>query len=283
MKKNNTYCLMLFCFLTLTTFSQNSCTDLTMNLTLIDLADSTICSGGFHLEIHGGVSPKTITSLNPIPTFPSTITGDLEVENFWVNFCYGTPIGFTVTDGDGCSLTVLDTFKIQPPQNGNLKIIDNTNGPSTCIPIDTLYGSRVDCSIDYNAIDTGYFIGHTPYSDWTSPWNNPAQWILGTWVIQDTVFNWWQEDLAQIVFPQVPGCYIYVGTIYCPYQKSHGYSGVRIISMDNFSSAELGELTENEKTIVKITDIMGRECELDAGELRIVLYSDGTISKVISQ
>ncbi len=43
------------------------------------------------------------------------------------------------------------------------------------------------------------------------------------------------------------------------------------------------ELTFNEKTIVKITDILGRECEMDAGELRIVLYSDGTISKVISE
>ncbi len=46
---------------------------------------------------------------------------------------------------------------------------------------------------------------------------------------------------------------------------------------------DLEELTNNEKSIVKITDIMGRECLLDAGELRIVLYSDGTISKVISQ
>ncbi len=43
------------------------------------------------------------------------------------------------------------------------------------------------------------------------------------------------------------------------------------------------ELTNNEKTIVKITDILGRECEMDAGELRIVLYRDGSISKVISQ
>jgi hypothetical protein len=43
------------------------------------------------------------------------------------------------------------------------------------------------------------------------------------------------------------------------------------------------ELTFNEKTIVKITDIMGRECELESGKLRIVLYSDGSISKIISQ
>jgi hypothetical protein len=45
---------------------------------------------------------------------------------------------------------------------------------------------------------------------------------------------------------------------------------------------DLEELTNNEKSIVKITDILGRECEMDAGELRIVLYSDGTMKKVIS-
>jgi len=43
------------------------------------------------------------------------------------------------------------------------------------------------------------------------------------------------------------------------------------------------ELINNEKTIIKVTDIMGRECELETGELRIVLYSDGSISKIISQ
>jgi hypothetical protein len=45
---------------------------------------------------------------------------------------------------------------------------------------------------------------------------------------------------------------------------------------------DVEELTNNEKTIVKITDILGRECEMDAGELRIVLYSDGTMKKVIA-
>lgn len=43
------------------------------------------------------------------------------------------------------------------------------------------------------------------------------------------------------------------------------------------------ELSSSEKTIVKITDITGRECAFEAGELRIVHYSDGSISKVISQ
>ncbi len=85
-----------------------------------------------------------------------------------------------------------------------------------------------------------------------------------------------------------PGKYVVVQTdsIGCTFGESatiNWFTGPGMPWIPYWYHAETEELTNNEKTIVKITDIMGRECELESGELRIVLYSDGSISKVISQ
>jgi hypothetical protein len=85
-----------------------------------------------------------------------------------------------------------------------------------------------------------------------------------------------------------PGKYVVVQTdsIGCAFGESatiNWFTGPGMPWLPYWYHAETEELTNNEKTIVKITDIMGRECELETGELRIVLYSDGSISKIISQ
>lgn len=78
------------------------------------------------------------------------------------------------------------------------------------------------------------------------------------------------------------GCYLIRVKVYC-YDRPQIYNAFIFNTAQYIGFAGVEELNViNEKTIVKITDIMGRECELVASELRIVLYNDGTIKKVIA-
>ena len=75
-------------------------------------------------------------------------------------------------------------------------------------------------------------------------------------------------------FPQ-SGCYRYDVTLACP------TGNVTILTSTYYvSTVGIEELSIN-KTVTKITDIMGRECLVEDNKLLIYHYSDGTTQKMI--
>jgi hypothetical protein len=59
------------------------------------------------------------------------------------------------------------------------------------------------------------------------------------------------------------------------------YKTIVINQTESIGFAGIEELTQLEKTIVKITDMLGRECKPESGELHIIRYSDGSTEKSI--
>lgn len=147
------------------------------------------------------------------------------------------------------------------------------NGPSCVNPVSWFFNDDEDCNLDYNAIDTAY-LSNVLVSTTSGT-------ILTYWNIVDTLGNIDTLGFLNPFFGSVIGCYDFTLILYCS-QKSLDYKTLEIrqgFQVDSFVGIE--ELTPNDKTIVKITDILGRECKPEEGELHIIRYSDGSIEKVI--
>jgi len=175
------------------------------------------------------------------------------------NLCAGTyTITYNTTDGipKFVGFSITNTFDWHPCGGYGISI---SNYPPEVIEC---YGSL---SADPALMMCGNLDGNPPFS---YLWSNGAT----------------TSDITYLC----PGEYIVVQTdsIGCAIGMSatiDWFTGPGMPWIPYWYHLETQELSENDKTIIKVTDIMGRECELETGELRIVLYSDGSISKIISQ
>jgi hypothetical protein len=86
-----------------------------------------------------------------------------------------------------------------------------------------------------------------------------------------------------VYYPMIDstGCYDFQLTVYC-YNKTSGYKTIIINQNEYIGFAGADELAQSEKTIVKVTDMLGRSSEIKDGIVSIVHYSDGTIKKVFT-
>ena len=224
---------------------------------------------GFPILVSECTGHLTVTTLpgNSIPPY-TYLWSNGATTNEIMNLCPGK-YQVTEFDNSGCAFSFATTVY----QLDTITIA----GGSCPDPIDTLYGLIDDCSIDFGAIDTAYL------SSVLLPSAPGDTTITALWTVVDTTgFITNTTSYFSSSF-NLTGCYYFDFWIVC-YNKTMNTHRLHIkqgFYVDQYSVID--ELINSEKTIVRITDITGRECAFEAGELRIVLYSDGSISKVISQ
>ncbi len=121
--------------------------------------------------------------------------------------------------------------------------------------------------------------------DCDSIWGTHLFWVNFPVNPQDSIETWWDIYFYNIVvepisimfppftFPQ-SGCYRYDVALACP------TGNITILTSTYYvSTVGIEELSIN-KTITKITDIMGKECLPETNKLLIYHYSDNTTQKV---
>jgi hypothetical protein len=235
----------------------NPCLNFTGFTTPANSVDSTTCDGIITATVTGGTSPYTYLWSNGSTSFeiPYLCPGQY--------CCY-------VTDANGCNLTLCDTIGVQSPNFGDTLIISNAG---TCnSPVATLFNSIEDCNLDYNAIDSAYI------NSVILPTNPLDSNIICLWNIVDT------NGVALVyttLFPNVltTGCYNFQLTLYC-YQKSMNYKTVIVNDSYYIGFSNINELSMNQRKLIKVIDMMGRETKLESNQFLIKCYSDGTTERV---
>jgi hypothetical protein len=153
---------------------------------------------------------------------------------------------------------------------GDTLVINNTG---TCnSPIGNFTTTIEDCNINFNTIDTAYMTINGLI-------NSGLDSILCVWYVIDTTGTY-QTYMVNYPMIDSTGCYNFQLVVYC-YTKSMDYKTIVINQTESIGFAGIEELTQLEKTIVKITDMLGRECKPESGELHIIRYSDGSTEKSI--
>ncbi len=144
-------------------------------------------------------------------------------------------------------------------------IIDTLNCPGATITLTQIVPTNIDCD---------------------SIWGTHLFWVNFPANPADSIETWWDVYFYNIVmepisimfppftFPQ-SGCYRYDVALACP------TGNVTILTSTYYvSTVGIEELTLDRK-VVKITDIMGRECLPEPNKLLIYHYSDGTTDKIM--
>ena len=143
-------------------------------------------------------------------------------------------------------------------------IIDTLNCPGATTTLTQIVPTNIDCD---------------------SIWGTHLFWVNFPANPQDSIETWWDIYFYNIVvepisimfppfsFPQ-SGCYRYDVALACP------TGNITILTSTYYvSTVGLEELSIN-KTITKITDMMGKECLPETNKLLIYHYSDNTTQKV---
>ena len=143
-------------------------------------------------------------------------------------------------------------------------IIDTLNCPGATTTLTQIVPTNIDCD---------------------SIWGTHLFWVNFPANPQDSIETWWDIYFYNIVvepisimfppfsFPQ-SGCYRYDVALACP------TGNITILTSTYYvSTVGLEELSIN-KTVTKITDIMGKECLPEPNKLLIYHYSDNTTQKV---
>jgi hypothetical protein len=247
----------------------NTPTTLTFNITsgtfnpclnfggYITTIDSTINDGSMTANVINGTAPYTYqwSNGNMLQTINNLPVGGY--------CCY-------VMDANGCNTTLCDSIVTQSINFGDTLVLNSTG---TCnSPIGNFTTTIEDCNINFNTIDTAYMTINGLI-------NSGLDSILCVWYVIDTTGTY-QTYMVNYPMIDSTGCYNFQLVVYC-YTKSMDYKTIVINQTESIGFAGIEELTQLEKTIVKITDMLGRECKPESGELHIIRYSDGSTEKVI--
>jgi hypothetical protein len=143
-------------------------------------------------------------------------------------------------------------------------IIDTLNCPGATTTLTQIVPTNVDCD---------------------SIWGTHLFWVNFPANTQDSIETWWDiyfynivVEPISIMFPPFTftqsGCYRYDVALACP------TGNITILTSTYYvSTVGIEELSIN-KTITKITDIMGKECLPETNKLLIYHYSDNSTQKV---
>jgi hypothetical protein len=221
--------------------------------------DSTTCDGIITTTVVGGTSPYTYLWSNG-----STTTQTIG------NLCPGSYCCY-VTDANGCNLTLCDTIGVQSPNYGDTLII---NGNNCQFPQGNVISTLEYCSFNYNAVDSAYLA-------YVQLPTNPLDSNMAlNWVFVDTLG---QMTFLTTVAPlvNISGCYEFTLILYC-YQKSLNIKTIIVNDADAIFLSESGidELSINQRKLIKVIDMMGRETTLESNQFLIKCYSDGTTERV---
>jgi hypothetical protein len=152
---------------------------------------------------------------------------------------------------------------------GDTLVITNTG---TCTnPLTTFNILTEDCTINFNTIDTAYMTIDNFI-------NSGLDSILCVWYVIDTTGTY-QTYMVNYPMIDSTGCYNFQLVVYC-YNKSMNYKTIIINQTENIGFAGINELSMNQRKLIKIIDMMGRETKLEPNKVLIKCYSDGTTEKV---
>jgi hypothetical protein len=220
----------------------------------ITTVDSTINDGSMTVNIINGTAPYTYqwSNGNMLQTINNLPVGGY--------CCY-------VMDANGCNTTLCDSIVTQ--STGDTLVINNTG---TCNnPLTTFTTTIEDCTINYNTVDSAYMTINSLI-------NSGLDSILCVWYIIDTTGTY---QTHMVYYPMIDstGCYNFQLVLYC-YNKSMNYKTMVINQTENLGFAGINELSMNQRKLIKIIDMMGRDSKLEPNKLLIKCYSDGTTEKV---
>lgn len=239
----------------------NPCLNFTGFLTTTNSVDSTTCDGTITATIANGTAPYTYSWSNGVTT---QTTNSLCPGGYC---CY-------VVDANGCSLQLCDTVGVQSPNYGDTLVFNNLGTCNSGSALDTASVSIEDCTLDYNAVDSAYLFSIVPQSGVLDS-------LYAIWNITDTLGITWAYPVTYYnpngftLF----GCYNFQLVVYC-LQKSMNYKTIIINSPEFIGWDGIDELGYNEKKLVRIIDLMGRNTNPVSGTLLIYQYSNGTSEKV---
>jgi hypothetical protein len=125
-----------------------------------------------------------------------------------------------------------------------------------------------NCNYDFDAIDTA-FLSYVVLP------NNPMGNMAMHWEFLDTTGA--PTEFVTYDYPFITdGCYQFTLTVFCP-QDTIGINTVVVHDAHAvWVSWGLDEITQTEKTLVKVIDIMGRETIPTTNKPLIYVYSNGT-------
>jgi hypothetical protein len=143
-------------------------------------------------------------------------------------------------------------------------IIDTLNCPSASVTLTQIVPTNVDCD---------------------SIWGTHLFWVNFPANPADSIETWWDIYFYNIVvepisimfppfaFPQ-SGCYRYDVALACP------TGNVTILTSTYYvSTLGIEELANNQRKLIKVIDLMGRETEIQPNKTLIKCYSDGTTER----
>ena len=223
-------------------------------LTTTNATDSTSCDGIATATITNGTAPYTY--LWCVGTTIQTQTSNI--------LCPGLACCYVI-DANGCSITLTDTIGVQTPNYGDTLVVTNTGMCSD--PTSVLSLMVEDCNLNFNLIDSAYI------TNITTPINSLDS-VMVLWTIVDT--NGVNVSQYQMYnFIPTTGCYNFQLVIYC-YQKSMNYKTIVINENRYVGFSGINELTLNNRELIRVVDMMGRETKITNNQPLIYVYSDGT-------
>jgi hypothetical protein len=173
-----------------------------------------------------------------------------------------------IIDANYCATDNLCIDLMSPTPNGDTLII---NGGSSCLPaLTSLEVVIEDCLLDYNAVDTAYITNIILPS-------NPLDSTLCTWNVVDTngiIYNY------SVYYTYMnSACYELQLQLYC-YLKSSNVKTLILSQGMYLGYAGMNAPLENEKQLLRVVDLLGRETTIESNKLLFYIYSDGSIEKV---
>jgi hypothetical protein len=237
---------------TITAGTFNPCLNFGGFLTPTNSNDSLSCNGIVTASITNGTGPYTYQWSNGATT--PTIN-NLCPDQYC---CY-------VADANGCTATLCDTVGVQSPNYGDTLYL--TTAGSCINPMGTFTNTIEDCSIDYNSIDSVYV------SNIILP-QNPLDSTVVVWTLVDTNGSI-QGYTTLYTGVMSTGCYNFQLILYC-LQKSMNYKTIIINHTEYLEFVGIKELTGNNKQLISVTDLLGRDTKIQPNKLLIYTYSDGS-------
>jgi hypothetical protein len=237
---------------TITAGTFNPCLNFGGFLTPTNSNDSLSCNGIVTASITNGTGPYTYQWSNGATT--PTIN----------NLCPGQYCCY-VADANGCTATLCDTVGVQSPNYGDTLYL--TTAGSCINPMGTFTNTIEDCSIDYNSIDSVYV------SNIILP-QNPLDSVAVVWTLVDTNGSI-QGYTTLYTGVMSTGCYNFQLILYC-LQKSMNYKTIIINHTEYLEFVGIKELTGNNKQLISVTDLLGRDTKIQPNKLLIYTYSDGS-------
>ena len=216
----------------------------------ITTIDSTINDGSMTVNITNGTAPYTYQWSN----------GNM------LQSIYNLPVGgycCYVMDANGCNTTLCDSIVTQ--SLGDTLVI---NSVGTCnSPINVFTTTIEDCTINYSTVDSAYMTINGLI-------NSGLDSILCVWYVIDTTGTY-QTYMVNYPMIDSTGCYNFQLVVYC-YQKTMNYKTIVINQNEYLGFAGINELTLNNRELIRVVDMMGRETKVVNNQPLIYVYSDGS-------